>query len=136
VSLSARHLQDLHLPDKAIDVIDEAGAAQKLMPEEQRAGEIGPQQIEQIVAKMARVPVQAVSSDDRRALQALDVELKRVIFGQNDAIDEVASAIKMSRSGRPASARPSWRASCRGFSASNSCASTCPSTWKSTPSRA
>jgi ATP-dependent Clp protease ATP-binding subunit ClpA len=106
VSLSARHLQDLHLPDKAIDVIDEAGAAQKLTPLEQRSGEIGPQQIEQIVAKMARVPVQAVSSDDRRALQALDVELKRVIFGQDDAIDEVASAIKMSRSGLRAADKP------------------------------
>jgi len=106
VSLSARHLQDLHLPDKAIDVLDEAGAAQKLMPAEQRSGEIGPQQIEQIVAKMARVPVQAVSSDDRRALQALDVELKRVIFGQDDAIDEVASAIKMSRSGLRAAEKP------------------------------
>jgi ATP-dependent Clp protease ATP-binding subunit ClpA len=106
VSLSARHLQDLHLPDKAIDVLDEAGAAQKLMPAEQRSGEIGPQQIEQIVAKMARVPVQAVSSDDRRALQALDVELTRVIFGQNDAIDEVASAIKMSRSGLRAADKP------------------------------
>src|SRR5688572_5957172 len=106
VSLSARHLQDLHLPDKAIDVLDEAGAAQKLLPAEQRSGEIGPQQIEQIVAKMARVPVQAVSSDDRRALQALDVELKRVIFGQNDAIDEVASAIKMSRSGLRAAEKP------------------------------
>ena len=106
VSLSARHLQDLHLPDKAIDVLDEAGAAQKLMPAEQRSGEIGPQQIEQIVAKMARVPVQAVSSDDRRALQALDVELKRVIFGQNEAIDEVASAIKMSRSGLRAAEKP------------------------------
>jgi ATP-dependent Clp protease ATP-binding subunit ClpA len=82
VSLSARHLQDLHLPDKAIDVIDEAGAAQKLLPLEQRLGKIGPEQIEQIVAKMARVPVQAVSADDKRALQALDVELKRVIFGQ------------------------------------------------------
>jgi ATP-dependent Clp protease ATP-binding subunit ClpA len=106
VSLSARHLQDLHLPDKAIDVIDEAGAAQKLAPVEQRAGEIGARQIEQIVAKMARVPVQAVSSDDRRALQALDVELKRVIFGQNEAIDEVASAIKMSRSGLRAAEKP------------------------------
>jgi ATP-dependent Clp protease ATP-binding subunit ClpA len=106
VSLSARHLQDLHLPDKAIDVLDEAGASQKLIPAEQRSGEIGPQQIEQIVAKMARVPVQAVSSDDRRALQALDVELKRVIFGQNDAIDEVASAIKMSRSGLRAADKP------------------------------
>jgi ATP-dependent Clp protease ATP-binding subunit ClpA len=106
VSLSARHLQDLHLPDKAIDVIDEAGAAQKLAPTDERPGEIGAQQIEQIVAKMARVPVQAVSSDDRRALQALDVELKRVIFGQNEAIDEVASAIKMSRSGLRAADKP------------------------------
>ena len=106
VSLSARHLQDLHLPDKAIDVLDEAGAAQKLLPLEQRTGQIGSQQIEQIVAKMARVPVQAVSSDDKRALQALDVELKHVIFGQDDAIDEVASAIKMSRSGLRAAEKP------------------------------
>jgi ATP-dependent Clp protease ATP-binding subunit ClpA len=106
VSLSARHLQDLHLPDKAIDVIDEAGAAQKLLPQEQRAPAIGPEHIEQIVAKMARVPVQAVSSDDRRALQMLDVELKRVIFGQDDAIDEVASAIKLSRSGLRAAEKP------------------------------
>ena len=99
VSLSARHLKDLHLPDKAIDVIDEAGAAQKLLPAEQRAEVIGPAQMEQIVAKMARVPVQAVSSDDRHALQVLDAELKRVIFGQDAAIDEVASAIRLSRSG-------------------------------------
>jgi ATP-dependent Clp protease ATP-binding subunit ClpA len=106
VTLSARHLQDLHLPDKAIDVLDEAGAAQKLMPAEQRSGKIGPEQIELIVAKMARVPVQAVSSDDRRALQALDVELKRVIFGQDAAIDEVASAIKMSRSGLRSTEKP------------------------------
>jgi ATP-dependent Clp protease ATP-binding subunit ClpA len=116
VRLSARHLQDLHLPDKAIDVLDEAGAAQKLLPLAQRAGQIGTAQIdtsqidtaqiEQIVAKMARVPVQAVSSDDRRALQALDVELKQVIFGQDDAIDEVASAIKMSRSGLRAAEKP------------------------------
>jgi ATP-dependent Clp protease ATP-binding subunit ClpA len=106
VSLSARHLQDLHLPDKAIDVIDEAGAAQKLLPAEQRLGKIGPEQIEQIVAKMARVPVQAVSADDKRALQALDVELKRVIFGQDDAIGEVASAIKMSRSGLRSAEKP------------------------------
>jgi ATP-dependent Clp protease ATP-binding subunit ClpA len=99
VSLSARHLKDLHLPDKAIDVLDEAGAAQKLMPEAARTQTIGAPQIEQIVAKMARVPVQAVSSDDKRALQQLDAELKRVIFGQNGPIDEVASAIKLSRSG-------------------------------------
>ena len=106
VSLSARHLQDLHLPDKAIDVLDEAGAAQKLLPLEQRTAQIGSAQIEQIVAKMARVPVQAVSSDDKRALQRLDVELQQVIFGQDDAIDEVSSAIKMSRSGLRAAEKP------------------------------
>jgi ATP-dependent Clp protease ATP-binding subunit ClpA len=99
VSLSAKHLKDLHLPDKAIDVLDEAGAAQKLMPDAERTSRIGSAQIEQIVAKMARVPVQTVSSDDKRALANLDGELKRVIFGQNGPIAEVASAIKLSRSG-------------------------------------
>jgi ATP-dependent Clp protease ATP-binding subunit ClpA len=106
VTLSAKHLQDLHLPDKAIDVIDEAGAAQKLLPADRRTGQIGAAEIEQIVAKMARVPVQAVSSDDKRALQVLDAELKRVIFGQDDAINEVASAIKLSRSGLRAADKP------------------------------
>ena len=99
VTLSAKHLKDLHLPDKAIDVLDEAGASQKLLPADRRVAAIGPEQVEQIVAKMARVPVQAVSSDDRLALATLDRELKRVIFGQESAIDEVASAIKLSRSG-------------------------------------
>src|SRR5687768_7101495 len=99
VALSSKHLKDLHLPDKAIDVLDEAGAAQKLLPADQRPETIGPDQIEAVVAKMARVPVQAVSSDDRRALQTLDAELTRVIFGQAGAIDEVTSAIKLSRSG-------------------------------------
>jgi ATP-dependent Clp protease ATP-binding subunit ClpA len=106
VSLSARHLQDLHLPDKAIDVLDEAGAAQKMLPASERTGRIGAAQVEQIVAKMARVPVQTVSSDDKRALERLDVELKRVIFGQNGPIDEVASAIKLSRSGLRAPDKP------------------------------
>jgi ATP-dependent Clp protease ATP-binding subunit ClpA len=99
VTLSAKHLKDLHLPDKAIDVLDEAGAAQKLLPREARVETIGPEQVEQIVAKMARVPVQAVSSDDRQALAILDVELKKVIYGQDPAIDAVASAIKLARSG-------------------------------------
>ena len=99
VALSARHLKDLHLPDKAIDVLDEAGAAQKLLPADQRTGTIGAAEVERVVAKMARVPVQAVSSDDRRALGTLDAQLKEVIFGQESAIDEVASAIKLSRSG-------------------------------------
>jgi ATP-dependent Clp protease ATP-binding subunit ClpA len=106
VALSAKHLKDLHLPDKAIDVLDEAGASQKLLPAEQRAAAIGAAQVEQIVAKMARVPVQAVSSDDRLALATLDAELKRVIFGQDSAIDEVASAIKLSRSGLRTADKP------------------------------
>src|SRR5687767_3160326 len=99
VALSAKHLKDLHLPDKAIDVLDEAGAAQKLLGADARSVAIGREQVEQVVAKMARVPVQAVSTDDRQALAALDAELKRVIFGQNSAIDDVSSAIKLSRSG-------------------------------------
>ena len=106
VSLSVRHLKDLHLPDKAIDVLDEAGAAQKLRPVEQRAAVIGVPEIEQIVARMARVPVQAVSSDDKVALQSLDRELREVIFGQDSAIDEVTSAIKLSRSGLRAAEKP------------------------------
>jgi ATP-dependent Clp protease ATP-binding subunit ClpA len=97
VTLSNRHLKDLHLPDKAIDVIDEAGAAAKLaLP---AVTVIGVGEIERIVAKMARVPVQAVSSDDKVALRNVDAELKAVIFGQDAAIDEVSSAIKLSRSG-------------------------------------
>jgi ATP-dependent Clp protease ATP-binding subunit ClpA len=99
VSLSAKHLKDLYLPDKAIDVIDEAGAAQKLLPQVSRPETIGPEQVAQVVAKMARVPVQAVSTDDRRALATLDTDLRTVIFGQDRAIEEVASAIKLSRSG-------------------------------------
>ena len=103
VALSAKHLKDLHLPDKAIDVMDEAGAAQKLLPPEARAeasaGTIGLAEVEQVVARMARVPVRAVSTDDRRALATLSSELRTVIFGQDRAIDEVVSAIKLSRSG-------------------------------------
>jgi ATP-dependent Clp protease ATP-binding subunit ClpA len=99
VALSAKHLKDLHLPDKAIDVLDEVGAAQKLLPADRRVAAIGPEQIEQVVARMARVPVQAVSSDDRAALATLDQQLKLVIYGQESAIAEVASAIKLSRSG-------------------------------------
>jgi ATP-dependent Clp protease ATP-binding subunit ClpA len=106
VSLSARHLKDLHLPDKAIDVLDEAGAAQKLLPDDRRTQSIGPPQIEAIVAKMARVPVQTVSSDDKRALAELDRELKRVIYGQDGPIDEVSSAIKLSRSGLRSPEKP------------------------------
>jgi ATP-dependent Clp protease ATP-binding subunit ClpA len=106
VALSAKHLKDLHLPDKAIDVLDEVGAAQKLLSEAARVPIIEAAQVEQIVAKMARVPVQAVSSDDKRALQTLETELQRVIFGQNAAIQEVASAIKLSRSGLRSPEKP------------------------------
>jgi ATP-dependent Clp protease ATP-binding subunit ClpA len=106
VSLSAKHLKDLHLPDKAIDVLDEAGAAQKLVPADRRSGEITAEDVARIVSKMARVPVQAVSSDDRVALATLDTELKRVIFGQDAAIGEVASAIKLSRSGLRSQDKP------------------------------
>ena len=106
VTLSVRHLKDLHLPDKAIDVLDEAGAAQKLRPAELRVNEIGVAEVEHIVARMARVPVQAVSSDDKLALQNLDHELKLVIYGQDAAIDEVSSAIKLSRSGLRALDKP------------------------------
>ena len=106
VALSARHLKDLQLPDKAIDVMDEAGAAQKLLAADRRPEAIGPEQMEQVVAKMARVPVQAVSSDDRTALANLDAELRKAIFGQDRAIDEVASAIKLSRSGLRSADKP------------------------------
>jgi ATP-dependent Clp protease ATP-binding subunit ClpA len=106
VALSAKHLKDLHLPDKAIDVMDEVGASQKLLPPSERAAAVGPAEVEQIVAKMARVPVQAVSSDDRAALATLAPELKRVIFGQDSAIEEVASAIKLSRSGLRSADKP------------------------------
>jgi ATP-dependent Clp protease ATP-binding subunit ClpA len=106
VRLSVRHLRDLHLPDKAIDVLDEAGAAQKLRPADLRVAEIGVPEVEHIVARMARVPVQAVSQDDRVALATLDHELKAVIFGQDGAIEEVSAAIKLSRSGLRSADKP------------------------------
>jgi ATP-dependent Clp protease ATP-binding subunit ClpA len=106
VGLSVRHLKDLHLPDKAIDVLDEAGAAQKLRPTDLRVDVIGVPEVEHIVARMARVPVQAVSSDDKLALQSLEGELKAVIYGQDAAIEEVTSAIKLSRSGLRAGDKP------------------------------
>jgi ATP-dependent Clp protease ATP-binding subunit ClpA len=106
VALSAKHLKDLHLPDKAIDVVDEAGAAQKLLEAADRVTEIGTSEVEQIVAKMARVPIQAVSTDDRHALSILDAELRKVIYGQEAAIDEVSAAIKLSRSGLRSADKP------------------------------
>ena len=107
VALSVRHLKDLHLPDKAIDVIDEAGASVKLDGNRSVDNRtITVADIETVIAKMARVPVQAVSSDDKVALKNIERELRAVIFGQDAAIDEVASAIKLSRSGLRAADKP------------------------------
>lgn len=97
--LSARYLNDRHFPDKAIDVIDEAGAAQNILPKSRRKKTIGKQDIEEIIAKMARIPSQNVSSNDLSSLQALDSDLRHVVFGQDKAIEALSSAIKMTRSG-------------------------------------
>jgi ATP-dependent Clp protease ATP-binding subunit ClpA len=97
--LSARYINDRHLPDKAIDVIDEAGAAQRIAPKGKQKKIIGKSEIEDIVAKIARIPPRSVSSDDRSALANLDRDLKAVVFGQDQAIDALAAAIKMARSG-------------------------------------
>ncbi|MEL0070762.1 MAG: ATP-dependent Clp protease ATP-binding subunit ClpA [Betaproteobacteria bacterium] len=97
--LSVRFISDRHLPDKAIDVIDEAGAAQRIVTTKRRKKVIGKHEIEEIIAKIARVPSQNVSSNDRNKLQTLDRDLKSVVFGQETAIDALSSAIKMSRSG-------------------------------------
>src|SRR5690606_31436216 len=97
--LSAKHINDRHLPDKAIDVLDESGAAQRLLPKSRQKKVIGKTDIENVVSKMARIPPQSVSTDDRNKLATLDRDLKTVVFGQDAAITALASAIKMSRSG-------------------------------------
>jgi ATP-dependent Clp protease ATP-binding subunit ClpA len=97
--LSAKYINDRHLPDKAIDVIDEAGAAQRILPSNKRKKTINRAEVEDIVAKIARIPPQSVSSDDRSKLKTLDRDLKSVVFGQDPAIDALAAAIKMARSG-------------------------------------
>ncbi len=99
VELSARYINDRHLPDKAIDVIDEAGAAQRIAPKSKQKKVIGKPEIEDIIAKIARIPPRSVSTDDRSALANLDRDLKAVVFGQDQAIDALAAAIKMARSG-------------------------------------
>jgi len=99
VELSARFITDRHLPDKAIDVIDEAGARQRLFAEGQRKETIDIAEIEEIISKIARVPAQSVSSDDRDKLANLEKNLKMLVFGQDEAISELASAIKLSRAG-------------------------------------
>ncbi|MDP2879022.1 MAG: ATP-dependent Clp protease ATP-binding subunit ClpA, partial [Sulfuricella sp.] len=97
--LSARYINDRHLPDKAIDVIDEAGAAQRIQPKSKQKKTITNKEIEEIIAKIARIPPKNISSDDRTALKTLDRDLKAVVFGQDKSIDALASAIKMARSG-------------------------------------
>ena len=97
--LSARYINDRHLPDKAIDVIDEAGAAQRILPKSKQRRVITKHEIEDIIAKIARIPSHNVSSNDRSKLQNLDRDLKAVVFGQDRAIDALAAAIKMARSG-------------------------------------
>ena len=99
VELSARYITDRHLPDKAIDVIDEAGAAQRILPKSKQKKTINKTDIEEIVAKIARIPSQHVSMDDRGALKNLDRDLKATVFGQDKAIDALVKAIKMARSG-------------------------------------
>ena len=99
VELSARHISGAHLPDKAIDVIDEAGARVRLMPAEQRPDLIRPAQIEEVVAKIARIPTRSVSSADKKKLGDLEGELKQQIFGQDKAIEQLATVIKLSRAG-------------------------------------
>ena len=97
--LSAKYINDRHLPDKAIDVIDEAGAAQRILPKNKQKKTINRAEVEDIVAKIARIPPASVSSDDRNKLRTLDRDLKSVVFGQEPAIDALAAAIKMARSG-------------------------------------
>jgi ATP-dependent Clp protease ATP-binding subunit ClpA len=99
VELSARYINDRKLPDKAIDVIDEVGAMQMLVPPSRRKKTITTREIEQVIATMARIPPKSVSTDDKKALETLETDLKRVVFGQNDAIEKLASAIKLSRAG-------------------------------------
>ncbi|MES2042542.1 MAG: ATP-dependent Clp protease ATP-binding subunit ClpA [Pseudomonadota bacterium] len=99
VELSARYINDRKLPDKAIDVIDEVGAMQMLVPLNKRKKTITTREIEAVIATMARIPPKSVSTDDTKALESLETDLKRVVFGQNAAIEKLASAIKLSRAG-------------------------------------
>jgi ATP-dependent Clp protease ATP-binding subunit ClpA len=99
VELSARYIHDRKLPDKAIDVIDEAGAAQHLVTESKRRKTIGPREIEAVVAKIARIPPKNVSKDDAEVLKDLEKTLKRLVFGQDKAITALSSAIKLARAG-------------------------------------
>ena len=106
VELSAKYINDRHLPDKAIDVIDEAGAAQRILPKSKQKKVIGNKEIEDIVAKIARIPPKNINTDDRNLLKTLERDLKAVVFGQDKAIEVLASAVKMARSGLGANNKP------------------------------
>jgi ATP-dependent Clp protease ATP-binding subunit ClpA len=99
VELSARYINDRKLPDKAIDVIDETGASQMLLPEHKRRKTIGVKDVEAVIATMARIPPKSVSTDDKAQLATLEADLKRVVFGQDAAIEKLSSAIKLARAG-------------------------------------
>jgi ATP-dependent Clp protease ATP-binding subunit ClpA len=99
VELSARHMGDRKLPDKAIDVVDEAGASMMLLPPDKRKQTIDVHEVEEVVSRMARIPAKSVSKDDSEMLASLQNDLKRVVFGQDTAIDQLATAIKMARAG-------------------------------------
>jgi ATP-dependent Clp protease ATP-binding subunit ClpA len=134
VELSARYIHDRKLPDKAIDVIDEVGASRMLMPEGKRKKTVTLKDVEETVAKIARIPPKSVSNDDKETLRTLERDLKAMVFGQDNAITALASAIKLSRaglrdaekpignylfSGPPASARRRWPSSSARRSASS-----------------
>src|SRR5210317_1973823 len=104
--LAERYINEKHLPDKAIDVIDEAGAYQRLLPDEDRASSIGVEQVEAIVAKIARIPPKSVSTSDSEVLENLERDLKLTVFGQNEAIERMSSAIKLSRAGLKQEGKP------------------------------
>ncbi|MFJ7566834.1 ATP-dependent Clp protease ATP-binding subunit ClpA [Herminiimonas sp. NPDC097707] len=97
--LAARFINDRHLPDKAIDVIDEAGAAQRILPKSKQKKTIGKAEIEDIISKIARIPAQTVNQDDRSKLQTIERDLKNVVFGQDPALEALGSAIKVARAG-------------------------------------
>jgi ATP-dependent Clp protease ATP-binding subunit ClpA len=99
VELSAKYITDRKLPDKAIDIIDEAGASQMLLPESKRKKTIGVKEVEAVVAKIARIPPKSVSKSDAESLKQLEADLKRVVFGQDDAIHQLSAAMKMARAG-------------------------------------
>jgi len=99
VDLSVRHITDRKLPDKAIDIIDEAGARTKLVEEKKRKKKIGIKEIESVIAKIARIPPKSISRDDEKALKSLPMDLKRMVFGQDKAIEQVTAAVKLARAG-------------------------------------